>query len=454
MKTFAVILSGGSGTRFGEETPKQLSKLGGKTIIEHTIKVFQSSVLIKGIVIVTRKEEKILLSEICKNFSKVIKIVCGGMTRSDSSKAGLIALEGVAEPDDNVLIHDAVRPFVSESILQRCVAALIHSKAIDVVIPSNDTVVEIVSKNNKNQLLSIPNRSSLRRGQTPQGFKYSLIKKAYEKIKQYEYSFFTDDCSVFMKIYPNEPIICVDGEESNIKITQPQDIHIADKLLQIRLENPFEKLKNKLSNKVIVVFGGSYGIGEEIVKLAKNLGARVCPFSRSKTNTDVQNINDVKIALEQSNLKEKKIDFVVNTAAKLCMQNLEYMDYESIISQINTNYLGSVNVALASLPYLKKSSGQLLLFTSSSYTMGRCKYSLYSSSKAAIVNLTQALSEEWQPYGVRINCMCPERTKTPMRTRNFGIEPEETLLNPKEVAKKSLQTLVSKHNGSVIGVKK
>lgn len=453
MKTFAIILSGGSGVRFNEDVPKQLAKLGGKTIIEHTLKVFQECSVIDAIIVVVRKEDKNLSNEICKSFSKIIKVVSGGVTRFDSSSAGLIALEDVAKEDDNVLIHDAVRPFVSEDILQRCVIALAESKAIDVVVSSNDTIVEVINKNNREQLRSIPNRSGLRRGQTPQGFKYSLIKSAYERVGQDDSSF-TDDCGVFMKLYPEEPIICVSGDESNIKITQPQDIHIADKLLQLKLEDPTDQFADQLLGKVIVVFGGSYGIGEEIIKLATDFGAQAHAFSRSKTNTDVQNLKDVEVALEQVNLEENRIDFVVNTAATLCLRPLEHIEYDSILTQINTNYLGAINVALASFPYLKKSTGQLLLFTSSSYTMGRANYSLYSSSKAAVVNLTQALSEEWRPYGARINCMCPERTKTPMRTRNFGIEPEETLLNSKEVAKKSLQTLVSQHTGSVIGVKK
>ena len=172
MKTFAIILSGGSGTRFSGDFPKQFSKLGGKTVIEHTIKIFQESNCIDGIVLVIRNEDKNFFYKICNNFSKVIKIVSGGATRFDSSKAGLISLEDIAGNNDNILIHDGARPFVSEAILKSCVSELIKSKAIDVVVPSNDTIVEVVQRNNKHHLISIPNRNHLRRGQTPQGFKY------------------------------------------------------------------------------------------------------------------------------------------------------------------------------------------------------------------------------------------------------------------------------------------
>jgi len=88
-------------------------------------------------------------------------------------------------------------------------------------------------------------------------------------------------------------------------------------------------------------------------------------------------------------------------------------------SIIDVNYFGKENVLLACFKYLKESKGQLLHFTSNSYTRGRGFYSSYSSSKAAIVNFVQALSDELYRYGIRANIICPERTDTPMRWSNF-----------------------------------
>ena len=116
------------------------------------------------------------------------------------------------------------------------------------------------------------------------------------------------------------------------------------------------------------------------------------------------------------------------------------MTYEEICKSIHVNYLGAVIVARESYPYLKMSKGALLLFTSSSYTRGRQLYSL--------------LSEEWQDSGIRINCINPERTKTPMRERNFGIEPEDTLLKSSVVASVSVNTIFSSLTGEVVDVKK
>ena len=95
----------------------------------------------------------------------------------------------------------------------------------------------------------------------------------------------------------------------------------------------------------------------------------------------------------------------------------------------------------------------ILQFTSSSYTRGRAFYSLYSSSKAAVVNFIQAIAEEWAVDGVNINCINPQRTKTPMRIKNFGLEDEKTLLKSKDVAITALSILSENVTGEVIDIK-
>jgi len=112
-----------------------------------------------------------------------------------------------------------------------------------------------------------------------------------------------------------------------------------------------------------------------------------------------------------------------------------------------------VIVAKESFPYLKKSKGQFVLYTSSSYTRGRMGYSIYSSTKCATVNFIQALAEEWGIFGIKVNCINPERTNTPMRTKNFGIEPENTLLKSIEPATVTVKVLLSDLTGHVIDVK-
>ena len=158
-------------------------------------------------------------------------------------------------------------------------------------------------------------------------------------------------------------------------------------------------------------------------------------------------------ALSSVATQNRHIDYIVNCAAILAKEPLITMDKALINTIIATNYNGMVNVALASYPYLQNSEGQLLLYTSSSYTRGRAFYSIYSSTKAAVVNFMQAIAQEWDQDNIRVNVINPERTNTPMRVKNFGIEPANTLLTAKEVAMVSLQTLLSNQTGQVVDVK-
>jgi ribitol-5-phosphate 2-dehydrogenase (NADP+) / D-ribitol-5-phosphate cytidylyltransferase len=127
---------------------------------------------------------------------------------------------------------------------------------------------------------------------------------------------------------------------------------------------------------------------------------------------------------------------------------------ETIYAATEINYLAPVFIAQEFYPHLKETGGSLLMFTSSSYTRGRGGYSLYSSAKAAVVNLTQALADEWAVDGVRVNCVNPERTATPMRTKAFGEEPVGSLLDSGVVARSSLDILLSGQTGHIIDVRK
>ena len=204
---------------------------------------------------------------------------------------------------------------------------------------------------------------------------------------------------------------------------------------------------------MIVIFGASRGIGQHIMNMATKYKAKAYGFSRAN-NVDVSSFKAIKKALGSVYRKEKRIDYIVNTAAILKMGKIESRDIDDIAYEINTNYTGSVYILKAGIEYVKKTKGSILLFTSSSYTRGRALYSIYSSSKAAVVNLVQAAAEELAPYNVTVNAVNPDRTATPMRRENFGNEPSESLLDPHKVALVSLQTLLSGLTGQVIYVKR
>ena len=450
-RNIAVILAGGVGSRLGMSTPKQFFKVAGKMVVEHTVDVFERNQRIDEIAIVANP---MLISDfeniVLRNkWRKVKKILKGGKERYDSS---LSAIQAYSNQDVNLIFHDAVRPLVSQRIVNDVIDALSSHRAIDVAIPSADTIIEVDSNE---CITSIPDRSRLRRGQTPQAFDRQLIADAYERaLKDPEFKT-TDDCGVVRK-YTDEPVFVVRGEESNMKLTYREDTYMLDKLFQLKNTEPesIEHVSDVFRDKVAVVFGGSYGIGKYVVEMLRESGAKVFSYSRSENKVDVAQRDSVAKAMTEAHEEAGRIDYVVCTAGVLNKEPLASMDYETIQNAVQTNYLGTVNVALEAYPYLKQTEGKLIFFTSSSYTRGRAFYSIYSSTKAAIVNFVQAVAQEWDGDGIKINCINPERTKTPMRQQNFGIEPDDSLLMPERVAEATLQTLASDCTGQVIDVRR
>jgi 2-C-methyl-D-erythritol 4-phosphate cytidylyltransferase len=261
-----------------------------------------------------------------------------------------------------------------------------------------------------------------------------------------------------LKYTPDVPIAVIAGSDENMKITESIDVFIADKLFQLKSAEPGgltpAEREEQLAGKTVVVFGGSEGIGRAIADAAERYGASVFPFSRSTTGTDIRKRKRVRAALQQAHDASGRIDFVVNSAGILEMGGLDTFSHEAVKNTIQVNLMGPIIIAQESLPYLKETHGELLFFTSSSYTRGRANYGMYSATKAATVNLTQSLSEEWAEHGVRVNCINPERTKTGMRTRAFGEEPEGTLLAAETVALASIDTLLSTVTGQIIDVRR
>lgn len=459
IRNVAVILAAGRGERSGFDRPKQMVKLAGKPMIEHTISVFQESCHIDEIVIVTNKEciEHIQDITANKRYTRVKSIILGGVERYHSSLAAIAATEHLTKDYKvNLIFHDAVRPLLSDRVIGDVVEALVHYSAVDVVVNTTDTIVS--ANTVTNTIDSIPIRAHLRNGQTPQGFWFDTIKEAY-RLAMIDPAFkTTDDCGVVLRYLPNEKVYLVNGEHSNIKLTYAEDLQIMDKLLQLKTTNSRdllldEKQLSHLKDKVIVVFGGTSGIGADIVRLSREYQAVAVAVSRT-TGVDITNIDDVRKCLEGVFCGCGRIDYVVNCAAILHKQPLANMEYIDILRSVNVNYIGAINIAVVSHDYLQQTGGHLLNFTSSSYTYGRAYYSLYSSCKAAVVNLTQALAEEWYSDNIRVNCINPERTNTPMRTRAFGIEPIDSLLKSETVARQSLGVLLSKTTAQVFDIRK
>ncbi|MBD8870866.1 bifunctional cytidylyltransferase/SDR family oxidoreductase [Nocardioides donggukensis] len=455
IRNVAVLLAGGVGTRVGLDIPKQLIKVAGKTILEHSLQALHGHPQVDEVLIMMTPGHLDAVREIVKrgDYHKVVDILEGGDTRNATT---LRALDRLGDDECHVLFHDAVRPLVTARIVSECFEALKTHPAVDVAIPSADTIVEV---DEDDVIRAIPQRAALRRGQTPQCFRSSVIKQAYARAVEDPDFVSTDDCSVVLRYVPEAPIVVVHGDERNMKVTEPIDVYLADKLFQLTrndLPVPADEAEYRaaLAGRTVVVFGGSYGIGAGVAALAESLGADVFTFSRSSTGTHVERREDVAAAARSVIEKTGRVDYVVNTAGVLPRGTLMETSEETVYAATEINYLAPVFIAQEFFPHLREQRGSLLLFTSSSYTRGRSGYSLYSSAKAATVNLTQALADEWAADGVRVNCINPERTATPMRTKAFGQEPPGSLLDSETVSRTSLDVLISDQTGHIFDVRK
>ena len=218
MKNISIILASGTGERFGENIPKQFYKIKNKTILEYSLDAFEQNKNIDEIILVTNPNFNDLSREIVfkNNYKKVVKIVNGGATRVDSSRIGT----SYADDDSNVLIHDAVRAFVTQKIIDDNIEALKKYEAIGTAIDTIDTIIEI---DENGFIKKIPQRNMLKRIQTPQSFRAKLIKQAHEIALKNNDKNFTDDCGLILK-YNLAPIFVVQGDEKNLKITQKSDL--------------------------------------------------------------------------------------------------------------------------------------------------------------------------------------------------------------------------------------
>jgi ribitol-5-phosphate 2-dehydrogenase (NADP+) / D-ribitol-5-phosphate cytidylyltransferase len=446
----AIILASGSGQRFGSVTPKQFLKLAGKTVLEHTIDAFERHPSIDEIVLVSGAEFQLITHEIVNRagYRKVSRIVNGGDTRRQSSASGIAAVSG---DNHKVLVHDAVRPLVDKGTIDRCLEALDHADAVDTAVPASDTIIRV---SEDRTIAEIPERAPLHLGQTPQGFRSGLLREAHRRAAGEPSLHVTDDCGLILH-FGMCPVAVVPGDVNNIKITYPTDIYLADRIFQLRTREEAGALApaEKLKGKVVVIFGASRGIGDSIRRLAQERGAFVCAVSR-RGGVDVSDAAAVRATLLSAKDAHGRVDIVVNSAGVLRSGLLAGQDYAAIDEQLATNLRGSIVVCREAFEVLRESGGSIALFTSSSYTRGRARYSVYSSTKAAVVNLVQGLAEEFHPFNVRINAINPERTATPMRVENFGIEPEDQLLTPERVAEATLAVCVSDATGEVVDVRR
>ncbi|MGR6923762.1 SDR family oxidoreductase [[Actinomadura] parvosata] len=472
LRSVGVLLAGGVGQRVGLGTPKQLIEVADRTIIEHSLAVFEAAPEIDEIVVLMTPGYADRVREIVARggYRKVSKVVDGGSSRTESTWRALAAL---GADECNVLLHDAVRPLLEPRIITECVRALETHEAVNVAIPSSDTVLVATPEGAIGEVLD---RSRLRRSQTPQCFRLSVIRRAYE-LAMADPGFgglpATDDCGVVLRYLPEVPIHLVPGSERNIKVTHPADLHIADLLFRLPPPVPAGD-RAALSGQVIVIlapgprdlapetasgppdlapeaasgppdlapgtasgpkardlvpgappsspegprpkYGEAMGGGGLAAEAAAH-GATVHVLTRDD-GMRVEDFDSVAKALDDVG----GADHVVLVAGAGHSGDLSRASGETVADAVAAGHLGALNVARAARPHLRRS---LLLHVPPG------SGALHESGAAAVAGLTRALAREWAADGIRVNCV------------NTGA-------SPLVVAQTSLDILISDLSGQVI----
>ena len=219
---FGIILAGGQGTRMGNaERPKQFMEIGKKPIIIHTIEKFAiHSAFDKVIVLSPRawiSHTRDLIRKYIPRSSNVV-VVQGGSTRNETIMNGIRYIEENFGLDDNTIIvtHDSVRPFVSHRMIEENIRAAQECGACDTVIPATDTIVESAG----HQFIS----------SIPQSFRAKKLRDIYESLTAAEKQILTDACKIL--VLKGEKVQLVEGDVTNIKITYPSDIRLAEALME------------------------------------------------------------------------------------------------------------------------------------------------------------------------------------------------------------------------------
>ncbi len=229
---FGVVLAGGQGTRMGNvEKPKQFMEIGGKPIIIHTIEKFVLNTEFEQVLVLSPKQWIKHTQDLIRKYIPMrdrVVVIEGGATRNETimNSIAYIDKQGKLNTDTVIVTHDSVRPFLTHRILEENIRFAKEYGACDTVIAATDTIV--ASKDHA-LITDIPDRSTMYQGQTPQSFKAQHLRELYESLTQEEKKILTDACKIL--VIKGEQVHLVEGEVSNIKITYPYDLKVAEALL-------------------------------------------------------------------------------------------------------------------------------------------------------------------------------------------------------------------------------
>ena len=230
MKRYLIIVAGGKGVRMGGDLPKQFQLLAGKPLVMVTIENLSAMDVTMNIILVLPKDQMELWAELCEkyDFKVPVTVVAGGTTRFHSVQNGLAAIDDADEA--LVGVHDGVRPFLAIKVFDELFREAAINGAVVPVVPVNDSMRRFIGGQGATEPVA---RDRYRLVQTPQVFKLSLLRKAYEQLYMEN---FTDDASVVENL--GEQVYIVDGNRENIKITTPFDFVVAKAIVECLTQQP------------------------------------------------------------------------------------------------------------------------------------------------------------------------------------------------------------------------
>ena len=229
-----MVPAAGRGLRMGSQTPKQFLTLGGLPVLVHTLRALEASDAIADIILaVPETDREFCLREVItpQRFTKVRKIVAGGAQRQDSVRQGLDAVD---EGTDVVLVHDAVRPFLTQTMIGQVIDAAVKHGAAVVAVPVGDTVKQVGADG---LIDCTVDRGRLWLAQTPQAFRLALFQEAHRKAV-IDGIQGTDDTQLVERL--GHRVAVVEGDGENIKITRPEDFIIGEAILAARRDKQRE----------------------------------------------------------------------------------------------------------------------------------------------------------------------------------------------------------------------
>lgn len=232
------ILAGGKGSRMGRtELPKQFLTIGSKPIMIHTIEQFLISNKVDKIIVATPESWKSYTEDIIEKYypnNEKINIIIGGTTRNETIINICKHIKEISSDEENIVItHDAVRPFITQRIINDNIEALLHKEidAVDTVMPAYDTIVE---STNNDIITNIPIRDYMYQGQTPQTFRVNELMETYGSLTEEEKDILTDAAKIYM--LKNKKVKLVMGETYNMKVTTQYDLKLANAIVKIKGE--------------------------------------------------------------------------------------------------------------------------------------------------------------------------------------------------------------------------